>query len=604
MDMRGVTSRIMRPDGTPWIAAAVAFHMTPSRYTASEHIPSLPVITATTNSDGVLIPLDWEEGDPPGQPLYAPATYHVDIAGVMQFRITLLVGDGPITLEELHAASGSAGVPTDALQTLLDAALANYAPLVDLEAEATTRQSEDEALADDLATEVDARELADDTLADNLAAEILNRSNAVADLTADIATEEAAREFADSLNADAIADETSDRQAAIAGEATTRAADDATLQANISAEASARAAADTTLTTSLAAEATARAADDATIAGAISAEATARAAADTTLQENIDAEVVARAAAITTEASARGTADNAEAAARAAADATLTTNLAAEATTRASADTTLQTNIDAETTARAAAVTAEASTRSTADNTESTARAAADTTLQTNITAEATARAAADTTETNARIAADAAHVAAADPHTVYGLRAAMYAPQLVVGAYFNANIAATAASTVAANIGWLWLIPMLVGRACTLDRVRFECTIVGSADCVVALGLYAADSATGRPGARVASFGSVSNPAVATHEVTISQALAPGWYYAAMLGTGTTAPTVRCASTALPGILGHSTLTVNGFAAGLYVTGQTSIVSTMVGASFSIAAFVPTIGTRVGALS
>lgn len=235
-------------------------------------------------------------------------------------------------------------------------------------------------------------------------------------------------------------------KSAIAAEETRALAAEATLQTNIDSEASSRASADSTLQSNIDSEASSRASADSTLQGNIDSEASSRASADSALQseldatqsgaglgaggsysansstnylttagslvaadEALDAQVKTNADAISTESSARASADTAlqsnidsEASSRAAADSTLQSNIDAEETARQSADSTLQTNINDEATARASADTtlqgnidAEETARIAAVSGEATARASADTTLQSNIDSEAsTARAA------------------------------------------------------------------------------------------------------------------------------------------------------------------------------------------------------------------
>lgn len=204
-------------------------------------------------------------------------------------------------------------------------------------------------------------------------------------------------------------------------------------------------------------------------------------------------------------------------------------------------------------------------------------------------------------------------HLAASDPHPQYqtqpegdaryGLLAAMYGPRLAVGNWHHVNIAAATLSTIASNLGWLWLLPMLVTRSFTANAVRLETTVAGVATTTF-VGLYAHDEATGLPAARLADFGSVASTSVAVYDLVISQPLAPGRYWMALLTTGTTAPTVRATSTGLPAIIGGPSLAANGNISGLYVTGQTGLPATLAAASFGSASFVPTVLYRVGALS
>ena len=218
-------------------------------------------------------------------------------------------------------------------------------------------------------------------------------------------------------------------KSAIAAEETRALAAEATLQTNIDSEASSRASADTTLQSNIDSEASSRASADSTLQSNIDSEASSRASGDSALQSELDAtqsgaglgaggsytansstnyitaasSLVGADEALDAQIKTNADAISTESSARASADTTLQSNIDSEASSRASADTTLQSNIDAEETARQSAD----STLQTNINDEATARASADTTLQGNIDAEETARIAAVSGEATARASAD-----------------------------------------------------------------------------------------------------------------------------------------------------------------------------------------------------
>ena len=218
-------------------------------------------------------------------------------------------------------------------------------------------------------------------------------------------------------------------KSAIAAEETRALAAEATLQTNIDSEASSRASADTTLQSNIDSEASSRASADSTLQSNIDSEASSRASGDSAIQSELDAtqtgaglgaggsytansstnyitsasSLVGADEALDAQIKTNADAISTESSARASADTTLQSNIDSEASSRASADTTLQSNIDAEETARQSAD----STLQTNINDEATARASADTTLQGNIDAEETARIAAVSGEATARASAD-----------------------------------------------------------------------------------------------------------------------------------------------------------------------------------------------------
>jgi hypothetical protein len=122
---------------------------------------------------------------------------------------------------------------------------------------------------------------------------------------------------------------------------------------------------------------------------------------------------------------------------------------------------------------------------------------------------------------------------------------------------------------------------PWIVPNAVTLSAIGVEVTTAGNAGAVIRLGIYAHDPAIGMPNALVADFGTVAADAVASPEITISQALTPGVYWIAHVpqNAATTAPTVRANGTSWPAPiqLPHTTNGSNATRSGYTHTGTVS---------------------------
>jgi hypothetical protein len=91
-----------------------------------------------------------------------------------------------------------------------------------------------------------------------------------------------------------------------------------------------------------------------------------------------------------------------------------------------------------------------------------------------------------------------------------------------------------------------MYLIPYLIGKACTINGVCVDITSAGEAGSVVRLGLFA--DADGLAGALVADWGTVAGDAIAIPTLTPSTPVQAAWYWvgvAAQLAP-TTRPTCR----------------------------------------------------------
>lgn len=91
---------------------------------------------------------------------------------------------------------------------------------------------------------------------------------------------------------------------------------------------------------------------------------------------------------------------------------------------------------------------------------------------------------------------------------------------------------------------GALFYAPLLIEKACTVDRIGLEVTGAGAATCVIRLGIYADDG--GVPGSLIIDAGTIDGTSATYQEITISQALSVGriWLTCVQQVTGT--PTVR----------------------------------------------------------
>lgn len=215
MTLRTVTGVFLTAQDAPNEDLVVTFRLSPNFYNEHGH-RTTDVLTATADEDGAI-----------SIGLVVGARYVVKAANQREFAIIIPAGDGSVSLESLHASGDAAGAPTDAVQTAIQAALADY------------------ATDDDLADEADARAAA-------ITAEALTRATTDTALSAAVAAEQTARQAADTT-----------LQANIAAEAMTRATDDQAISSSLSFEAQFRSDADTALQDAIDAEATARATADA-----------------------------------------------------------------------------------------------------------------------------------------------------------------------------------------------------------------------------------------------------------------------------------------------------------------------------------------------------
>lgn len=128
-------------------------------------------------------------------------------------------------------------------------------------------------------------------------------------------------------------------------------------------------------------------------------------------------------------------------------------------------------------------------------------------------------------------------------------------APRYKTGAYYFPQAGRT---TNANGASTMTAVPFWVGKTQAFDRIGCAVTTLDAA-ASIRLGIYA-DTGEGLPGALVVDAGTVSGAAVAAVEATISQTLAPGWYWLAAVNQGGN-PTTRCISIVAPLAIGASTV-------------------------------------------
>lgn len=114
MDTRLLETIVLRPDGTPWAEAVVAFTLLPGSYLAGSTFPSATV-TATAGADGRLSVGLWVNAAG-----LSDCVYLCRLPSRESFTFTLPAGAGPADLSALRT-DGDAPVPTTTAQSLIDA---------------------------------------------------------------------------------------------------------------------------------------------------------------------------------------------------------------------------------------------------------------------------------------------------------------------------------------------------------------------------------------------------------------------------------------------------------------------------------------------------
>lgn len=154
--------------------------------------------------------------------------------------------------------------------------------------------------------------------------------------------------------------------------------------------------------------------------------------------------------------------------------------------------------------------------------------------------------------------------------------------PPLAAGQYFYPVSPFLTGTSATLGNGNLRLVPWVVTRATTIDRLAAEVTVVGDAASVLRLGIYS-DNGAGLPSALLLDAGTIAGNSAAVQQVTISSTtLQPGvyWLGAVVQGVTTTQPTVRTISTSMnPAIaipLGNTLPSGGGAITGVVQTGVT----------------------------
>jgi hypothetical protein len=133
------------------------------------------------------------------------------------------------------------------------------------------------------------------------------------------------------------------------------------------------------------------------------------------------------------------------------------------------------------------------------------------------------------------------------------------YAPAFggfVSGYYYQATMSQGTATTATSGVGVLRVAPMYVGHKITLAKLAAEVTVIGDAGSLVRICIYA-DNGSGYPGSLVLDAGTIPGDSVAVSEITVTQKLTPGLYWVGLVvqNVTTTQPTIRTATSLLPGI-------------------------------------------------
>jgi hypothetical protein len=112
MTTRIVQGTFTQPDGSPAAGLLVSLRLSPNVYSATEHTLTTPLLTATTDEDGVI-----------SVDLVVGARYAVQAPGQQAFAIIIPEGVGTLSLESLHASLDTTVPPVDELQIAIQSAL-------------------------------------------------------------------------------------------------------------------------------------------------------------------------------------------------------------------------------------------------------------------------------------------------------------------------------------------------------------------------------------------------------------------------------------------------------------------------------------------------
>lgn len=123
-------------------------------------------------------------------------------------------------------------------------------------------------------------------------------------------------------------------------------------------------------------------------------------------------------------------------------------------------------------------------------------------------------------------------------------------------GRYYNPEYF-TAPTTSAPALSLLTLMPFVVGKTATFDRISVAVTAVGAGS-VIRMGIY--NTLNGLPDGLELDAGTVdSSAATGFKEIVINKTLSPGLYWLAYVAQGGIAPTVTCFGTASNPYIAHT---------------------------------------------
>lgn len=143
------------------------------------------------------------------------------------------------------------------------------------------------------------------------------------------------------------------------------------------------------------------------------------------------------------------------------------------------------------------------------------------------------------------------------------GVVGAASTPTPAAGQYVWTSSPGSVSTSNTQGAGSLRLVPWIVERALTLDRIGAEVTVIGDVDSKFRLGIYA-DNGHAYPGALLLDAGQIAGDAVAVAGLTCAVDCPPGLYWigGAVQAVVTTQPTLRVVSTnwTPPVVLGTGT--------------------------------------------
>ncbi|MCK7475664.1 MAG: hypothetical protein MZV49_24280 [Rhodopseudomonas palustris] len=108
-----------------------------------------------------------------------------------------------------------------------------------------------------------------------------------------------------------------------------------------------------------------------------------------------------------------------------------------------------------------------------------------------------------------------------------------------IAGRYYSGGMGSSTLTTASFGADYLRLVPFIVTKAVTFDRIGLGITAGHAAGRYLRLGIYANDSSEyAYPGALILDSGAIEITSSTFWEVNISQLLTPGLYWLAMLNS------------------------------------------------------------------